>query len=147
MGLKVTITSGTGTSKKTAELVDSPDPLPSYNFTLNGQRVLQVVDLFRASSIRVYGRGNRRVSISFEVTRHHDSILDAVEFIIDHEADVPEEGTAVFDFTDDDGGSMSRWMEYCGVESVQCVQHIGTTTRWAYSLIGSTLLKSNPNQA
>ena len=143
MGLKVTISTGTGSSRVVAELCDSPDPVPRHNLRVNGQRVLQVVDLARAEYVTVYGRGNRRTTISFQVTRQHRSEWEATEAVLDHDAEIPETGLLELVITDN-GRTIKRWLANAGVESVQMVGQIGATTQWAYSIIGGEVLKRKP---
>ena len=143
MGLKVTITTGTGSDLVRAVLCDSPDPVPQANLRVNGQRVLQVVDLARAEWVTVRGRGNRRTLVSFETTELYDSEWEASVAILDRDAEVPETGLVEIVITDG-GRTVKRWMNGGGVESVQMLGRKGATVRWGYQLIGGEMLKAKP---
>ena len=69
--------------------------------------------------------------------------VSATQAVLDHDGEVPETGLVELLITDG-GRTLKRWLANAGVESVQMVGQIGTTTRWAYSIVGGEILKVKP---
>lgn len=143
MGLKITITGGSGPDRKTAVLLDSPDPLPRHNLRVNGQRILQVANFARAEFVWVFDRGNRRTTLSWETTRQHADELEASVFALDHDAAVPAVGDVMIEISDG-ASTVTRYMADAGVEQVAMIEQIGATTRWGYGVTGGGILRKLP---
>jgi hypothetical protein len=134
----------------TTVLCDGPDPLPSFNLRWNNHRILQVAELYRASDVKIYGRGNRVNRVTFETVRTNDadgvdfiSGLDATAFFADHVEALPDSG--VVQLVMSDGvREVNRWFATGGVESVDLVRQRGVSLYLAYTLVCGKVLTAAP---
>lgn len=108
---------------------------------INGQRVVQSVEFLRGDATQQIARGNRTTSISFTVTRGHNTIQDAERFCLEHELDVPDSGLITL-VAGTGGTVVSRYLTGC-VSAIECV-HEGTMTVTSYQLVGGKMLKQKP---
>ena len=118
-------------------LADSPANVPMTNFRLNGEAVLQEVQLFRAPGLSFQDRGNRRTEISFEVSRLLGSQQAAEEFLLLH--DVALQGNADVVITEADGTTV-RYLRSAVVKSQS--SQMGCTVRTSYRISGGLLTTS-----
>lgn len=141
MGLFVKITSN-DTPPLIAVLCDSPDPLPVFGLTVNGERQIAVVPLYQSLYAAIHNKKNRVNRISFQVSRLHESEAAATAFLLDHDGEIPEYGTIEIRATSEDGTSIARWFTNSGVPSVSLVRRNNLTTVWRYELIAGQPLKT-----
>jgi hypothetical protein len=123
-------------------LADSPAVVPITNFRINGGRILQQAQFFRADAAKYYDRGNRHTTVSFETTRQFPDATGAETFVLMHETQFP--GQFLVIFTAGRGGSSansSRYLANAVVESVSTAI-IGCTTRHSYRITGGTMSTS-----
>lgn len=64
----------------------------AYDLRINGQIIVQPADIFRALERKHYLRGNAFTTLSFSVSRVHDSVRLAKRFWLLHYASLPKEG-------------------------------------------------------
>jgi len=86
---------------------DASGPLAG-SLSVNGQRVLQIVDLVRAASARIRDRGNRKTTVAFAVQRQYSSVGAAEFALLKHAAGLPD-GTADLAFTADSYGKVTLY--------------------------------------
>lgn len=114
------------------------------NFKINGQRISEAVELPRADAISVLDRKNVRTTISFDVTRLHDTIEEAIEFLLMHNVGLNEAG-AIGRFTitsrDENGAETERFLDSAIVES-NAGSHNGITSFFSYNVVGGLLKNS-----
>ena len=60
---------------------------------IDGQRIVQVGTFIRAEEITPFARKNKKTTITFSVSREHNSIEDCGNFILTHAAELPFQGT------------------------------------------------------
>lgn len=65
-------------------------------FQINGQQTVQIAPILRSATAGVYGRGNKYLTITFNITRQHASVAAAQTFLWTHALTLPKSGTAVF---------------------------------------------------
>lgn len=71
------------------------DTEAAFDCALNGQAVVQAVDLVRAATRTHHGRGNRSEDLAFSVVRGFDTAREAEEFFLVHPAELPANGDLV----------------------------------------------------
>ena len=101
------------------------------NFSINGQRVVQPAKFLRATAAKHFNRRNTVTTIAFTLTREHASYAAAVEFALEHEATIPDEGDVVIN-----SGNAARTLSDCQLEVSTCDPIVGCTTVHHYRLIG-----------
>ncbi len=142
MGLHVTFTTIENNKKTVSTLADSDEEIATANLQINGARLVQIVDLVRGENAQHYGRMNRRKIISFETTRLHNSIQEAATFALDHEDSCGWQGTLMIQITDENGGSVVRYMSDAVIDTIDLIALRGCTTRWRYIIRGATFGKA-----
>ena len=107
-------------------------------------RAIQTADYIGATFGAQFARRQYRLEIAFQVTRLHASLREAEVFVLDHPASIPASGTLEI-MTDRSAGlSAYRWIPNTVTVRVELLQHVGITTVWSYSFLGSEILKDNP---
>lgn len=147
--LRVRITSKE-TPTRVAVLCDSPDPIPRHNLRLNGQPVLELADLFRATYGKVFDRKNRRPRLSFDAIRDSNdngekfiTSAEATAFALDHVyMDCPTSGDVELEIGGEDGSSVTRWLRGAGVEQLGMTRQVGRTLYFGYAIVGGTYEKA-----
>lgn len=139
MGLNVKINGGTPAADYV--LVDSPEPLPSFNLRFNNRRVLDIRELFQAEWVKVYGRLNKRNTFSFSTVRKTDDEGDefggeaaALAWLIDASNAVPDAGVVTLAI-DDGEETVTRTFETGGVESIELVKRVGISLWLTYTIV------------
>lgn len=66
---------------------------PAGAIRVNGEQVVDIAALFRASAASVHGRGNRTNTISFAGSRLFTSLREAERFVLLHEQDLADSAT------------------------------------------------------
>lgn len=107
---------------------------------LDQVRSVQTADYIGAAFSAAFPRGNKRHTVSFQVTRIHASIADAQRFVFDHPATVPESGLLYME----PAAGVGRWIEDAVVVEVSLVALTGLTSQWSYTLIGGEVLATDP---
>ena len=105
------------------------------DWSVTQQRVVQTTNPVRARTTKSLPREDRRTDVSFKVTRLHDSVQDAEEFVIDHPSAVPSNGTLVVTADSQTGAWGKRSMPDCCIQNV-AMRHTGKTSVATYSLTG-----------
>jgi hypothetical protein len=138
--MKVTIQPATGAAFVLADgTADRSGTVGPGGLTVDVSRTSQIDDVIRGFTRLVRARQNRLTTVTFEVNRLHKNVSDAERFCLDHDADVPENGTLTA-VTDKDGTPATRVMEQCEVQDVSC-RMTGATTWVAYRIVGGAFKK------
>jgi len=111
---------------------------------LHIDRQIQVQDLFRAPTVTTFDRGNRRVTVTFDVSRTFPSQDAADIFILTHEDTLPASGIVTFTAFKTNGQTMIRWLAGGKVQSHELVQQIGVTTCHQYVIVGGAIVLTKP---
>ena len=93
----------------------------------------------RAAGITVFGRSNRKTSISFQIQREHTSYAEAQLFVCSHDLDVPEFGRLMITMDDDSSASLEEAV--CVQVDSQIIAGVSTIT--AYAFIGGKLIRQS----
>lgn len=112
-------------------------------FKINGQRVSQVAQFLRAAAVRVFNRGNLQTTVTFAITRAHESLMAAELFILEHDLNLPPQGLVTFTA----GGAETQETERYLADAMITVsdrEYIGVTTIHHYTVVGGELLKIKP---
>ena len=109
--------------------LESPDKL-----TINGQRNTQPFFGLRSPSAKYRDRQNARTTVSFDITRLHDTTADAQAYMLLHQSTIPGSGTVAFYAQD----NKKYIMENSVVETMH-QSHIGRTTKHSYQLTGGQI--------
>lgn len=131
-------------------LCNSTRSLAEHNLRLNGRRVIDVVDLVRADFAEGFFRGNRRNTLSFDVSR--DSDLDvkpfadaeaAFAFALDHGDSFDEEGLIRITLKGTKT-NVVRWMNNAFVEAHDLSELIGVSTKYNYTINSGAITADRP---
>ena len=110
------------------------------------RRVAQVAGLFRANTVRVFDRLNRRVSITFATQRLFDTVAAAQNFVFDHPGQVPTSGIVTVVNEGDAGGVPRRYYPDAVVELVDG-SHLGLATCHHYQITAAAAQNQDPSVA
>lgn len=112
--------------------IQGPDKL-----TVNSTVVIQEDEVIRALSKVYSNRMNTNTRVSFETHITHDTIAHAEQFMLDHRSQVPLFGTLVI-VTTQDGGTVTRYINGCGIPSIDMKQQ-GVGTDQTYAITGGAI--------
>ena len=107
-------------------------------------RKLQVAELFRADAISTFDRGNRKTTVTFEVSRTFASQEAADVFILTLEDSLPSTGIVTFTAFLPNGQKVVRYLAGGKVQSHEMLEQIGVTTRHQYTITGGTITAAIP---
>ena len=107
------------------------------NLKTNGTRSTQIFEGLRAPSVTPFDRLNVKTTISFDITRLHDNISDAQNYMLLHQSTIPGSGAVTF-FMEN---GTELYMDNAVVETVAS-HHMGTTTFHSYQIIGGAITVS-----
>lgn len=141
MGLSIRITDADGVVAILAD--DLAGDLSRSDLVVNGVRVIQVEQLFRASRVTLRNRDNRQVNLSFKSKRIHGTPFDALLFALDHDEEVPVQGLIELGISDG-VQTATRWLDNAAIEAVNIDRQQGASTWQSYRIVGQQLLKANP---
>lgn len=113
------------------------------NFRINGSRLVQVAELVRAETVQVFGRGNRKTTVTFDVSREHADVRTSETFILGHATNVPESGLITFEAISASGALTRRYLNAAVCSVVDC-SYAGVTTVHTYQIIGGKMLLQKP---
>lgn len=113
------------------------------DFRFAGQRTIEVVDLIRAADVRIFDRKNRRSTVTFRVSREHDSHAAAEQFIFDHEMACPATGMLTIECITPSGARKYYYIRGVGIEVVEAT-YKGSTTFHTYNIVGGMITKTKP---
>lgn len=140
MGLSIKITTSSGV----VQLADDNEDISRSNFTVNGERQLEVRRLFRATHVSLFDRGNRATVLAFDTKRIHEDPFEAIVWAMDHMEEVPIIGLVELTISWD-GQVAKRWLQDAGVDLVGLPRQLGASTWQRYQITGGQILKANPN--
>jgi hypothetical protein len=110
------------------------------NLTINGRRTVQVAEFIRSATAKPYNRGNRRTTVSFQLTVQNTDGMDAggllwktSEDLLTAAAALPTSGTVVF-LCEGSGRKAYRLLD--AVIESDDAQQIGLTIVTRYTIIG-----------
>ncbi len=108
-------------------------------------RKIQIAEIFRAEEVVTYDRGNRKTTVSFEVTQTFETLEDADFFVLTQEDNIPGAGVVTFTAIRPNGQKVVRYLADGKVQSHQLVEQIGVTTRYQYTIVGGTIQQVMPS--
>ena len=112
------------------------------NFRIDGGRIIQPTQLFRADDQAFYNRKNRTTQVSFDVQIEHDDIQAAEVYVLENAAGLIADGTVIFSATAESGNVVQRFL--IGIIETTSASYIGVTTRHSYRINGGSILKTRP---
>lgn len=107
------------------------------NFKIQGVKELQVVSLIRAKEVKIFDRGNSQITITFKVTRQHNTANEARLYVMEHTTTaLALHGKAYFEL--EDGASTCFALQDASVRHLS--GHIdGLLSHYSYEIIGSKI--------
>lgn len=108
--------------------------------TVGGGPVIETVQFLRASSAKLFNRGNRTFTMSFGAWRQHASIEVAEDFALSHPGSVPTAAGMVCTITLNSGLVRYLTTPFIRVDSIE---PRGLRTLARYTLSGGQLQASN----
>jgi hypothetical protein len=115
----------------------------SDELKVNGQRAIDVQSFLRAANVGCFQRGNKVCRISFAVTRKHETLLEAQNYVLKQSSDIPTTG-AVKIVSFNPGGEEAVWYLRDGFLESHDSNMIGVTTFHNYALVGAYLTSERP---
>ena len=113
------------------------------NLRISQARGIQQADVVRGTFGEQWARGNIRNTITFEVTRLHDSLRGSSQFVLDHPQSLPESGLLILAEVTPEGTSR-RFIEDAVLANIECLRQTGQTTEWAYVFLCGEILNRDP---
>ena len=106
---------------------------------------LQVAEIFRAPEVTTFDRGNRKTTVTFEVSQTFDTLEDADVFVLTQEDNIPGTGLVTFTATKPNGQKVVRYLAGGKIQSHELLEQIGVTTRYQYIIVGGTIQQAVPS--
>ena len=107
-------------------------------------RKIQVQEVFRASEVVTFDRGNRKTTVSFEVIQTFPDQESADVFVLTQEDNIPATGVVTFSATRPNGQKVVRYLAGGKLERHELIEQIGITTRYQYTIVGGTIQAALP---
>ena len=114
--------------------------------TLNGQRVIQEEAAPGSTTVTLFPRGNRAVTVSFQVTRLHASLTEAVRYLFEHGDSLEDRGLLRILSTGSGGARLERYMTSACLADYEH-RNMGCTTFHRYTFRGAAITKTSPKTA
>lgn len=111
---------------------------------VDGGPVIQDAQFLRAAQAKAYDRGNRRTTISFELSREHADVEASEVFMLDHFASLPT-GTGLLLLIAE--ASTGREQDFFLADTVLRIVgsvQVGASTDHTYEFSGGLLSKEKP---
>jgi hypothetical protein len=112
-------------------------------FTIDGQRVIEDQDFFRAEYMEFAYRGNRSFTISFSVTREHGDLPTAESFMMTHEATIPDTALLTIETSTSNQNPRKVWFSSAQLQKLK-VNQLGMTTITQYVILVGQPLTVKP---
>ena len=117
--------------------------LAPNSLRINGRRQIQIAQFLRAAVGKPLNRKNTITTISFSVVREHASARVAEGYMLQHEAEIPEDGIVTF-FCPDENEAEDIFFFDAGVLDTTEASQIGVSTEHSYTLIGGRVTTVKP---
>ncbi len=108
------------------------------------ERTLQIAEVFRASKVEIFPRGNTKTTVTFEVARTFHDQATADLYALQHETLVPQTGVIMFTSFATNGRRTVRYLNPGYVLSHELISMIGITTRHQYQIVGPAVTSAPP---
>jgi len=119
-------------------LCNGIEECPEEGIKIDTSRQLQSAPAVRAASQRNFPRGNRLVTVSFQVKRAHASPADAEVFAITHESQIPNSSEINLTLTASDKSTVKEFSNACLQQcSISADERITTTD---YTVLASEVV-------
>ena len=132
--MKITITPPGGTAFVLAD--DASGATVQDGFRPKQTRVLQSERLFRAAYQANLARYNLENRLRFVVERVFGTVEAALNFMASHADQVPVAGALTL-YNLSGTGQASRSLSNAVVEEMECVEHVGVSCKFQYSVAGN----------
>jgi hypothetical protein len=107
------------------------------------QRNLQVAEFFRSNTVGVFDRLNRRVTLTFEVSRIFNTVDAAQTFLLRHSQLMPTSGLVTVVAEGDGGGYPLFYLPSADISVVEG-GHTGVNTRHQYQITAPNIQTTAP---
>ena len=132
--MKITITAAGGTPFVLAD--DAGGATVQDGFCPRQTRLLQSQPLFRGSYKANLARFNLENRLRFVVERTFRTVEAALNFMASHADQVPVSGALTI-YNLSGTGQISRSLGNAVVEEVECVEHVGVSCKFQYTIAGN----------
>ncbi len=107
-------------------------------------RKIQVAEIFRAAEVLTFDRGNRKTTVTFEVSQTFPDQESADSFVLEQETNLPSTGVVTFTAFKPNGQKVVRYLANGKIQSHELVEQIGATTRYQYTIVGGDIQTAMP---
>jgi hypothetical protein len=132
--MKITITPAGGAAFVLAD--DASGATVADGFRPGQRRIVQRQALFRAAYRANIARYNLENRLSFTVERVFATVEKALNFMAQHADQVPVAGTVTV-YNLSSTGQASRTLANATVAEVECVEHVGVSCKFQYTVAGN----------
>jgi len=132
--MKITMTAAGGTAFVLAD--DAGGATVQDGFCPKQTRILQSQPLFRGSYKANLARFNLENRLKFVVERTFATVEAALRFIGSHADEAPAQGTLTV-YNRSARGQISRSLANAVLEEVACVEHVGVSCKFQYTIAGN----------
>lgn len=108
--------------------------------TFDGSRAVQVDEFVRGDYPQFRDRGNKATTISFSVTRMHNSYGEAEIFCLEHENELPIVDDLSITGVKSNGGTIRRIAKKAALQNVRSQHRAGVTTVHSYQFLVGELV-------
>lgn len=136
MKVEILVPSGGGLKRYTLSAGGTEGP---FNFTKNGRRLGQFVDLLRADAGKVKDRRNSRAEISFSMRRSFANVGLAEDYVLTLDELVPRYGDVVFTSS---SGNYVRTLPDALIENVS-LSYMGIVVTMEWRIVGGRLVETD----
>jgi hypothetical protein len=132
--MKITMTAAGGKAFVLAD--DAGGATVQDGFCPKQTRILQSQPLFRGSYKANLARFNLENRLQFTVERVFATVEAALNFMASHADQVPVAGTLTL-YNRSSTGQASRSLDNAVMASVECVEHVGVSCKFQYTVAGN----------
>ncbi len=123
------------------------DDLPAFAVRVNGRRVTQEAQFLRAATSRFFARGNKSISLAFQVARQFDTLGDCENFILAHPNELDGKADLLCRIGLPSDPQSDLTLEGAVLQSVDIPEYAGVQATVAYTFSAPQVTGSNPVQA
>jgi hypothetical protein len=107
-------------------------------------RKIQVQDIFRATEVETFDRGNRKTEVGFDVSYTFPDLATAELFALSQEENIPATGIVTFTLVNVNGQKQYRYLPDGKVTQHKLTEQMGVTMTYTYTLVGGIIQQAKP---
>lgn len=113
-----------------------------FGLRVNGGPMIETAQFLRASTVKLFNRGNSHYTAQFGVWRQHATIEQAEDYLITHPGELPTADGLVCEIELNGGSKVYLTTPFIEISDSSIR---GLRTEHTYRLLGGGIVASNPN--